>query len=90
METTLPPAKPKRHKGFLIFFLLLQALFLIWVIAGGINAQGVTCEGLSTQDCKDAKDIGTTIGVGLIIALWAATDIIIGGTYAVYRLVKGK
>lgn len=86
MNTT----KPKRRKGFLVFFILLQALFLVWVLTGGISAQGVGCEGLSAPDCEDAKAIGTTLGVGIIIAIWAAVDIIIGGTYAIYRLVKGK
>ncbi|MFD3939116.1 hypothetical protein ACFWSF_09270 [Streptomyces sp. NPDC058611] len=38
--------------------------------------------------CQDAGDVGTAIGVGLIIALWAAVDVILGITYAVYRLSR--
>lgn len=35
-----------------------------------------------------ASDTGTAIGVALIIGLWVATDVIVGGTYAIYRLAS--
>lgn len=47
------------------------------------------CAGLtesSLEACKDASDVGTTIGAGLIIGLWAAVDLILALTYFVYRL----
>ncbi|MGI5352455.1 hypothetical protein ACQEU8_30345 [Streptomyces sp. CA-250714] len=92
-----PPAAPpgeekpkKRHRIFWWFFVAIQAAFIVWLILGGLEAQGGSCEGLPPQECQDAKDVGTTIGVGLIIGLWAAVDIIVGGTYAVYRLTRRR
>ncbi|SEQ71590.1 hypothetical protein SAMN04487983_1007167 [Streptomyces sp. yr375] len=88
--TTAPPPK-KRHRIFLWIFLAVQILFLIWVITGAASGSGTPeeCRGLTGDNlklCKDASDVGTTIGVGLIIGLWAAADIILGFTYLVYRL----
>jgi hypothetical protein len=70
-------------------------LFLIWVIMGAASGSGTPeeCQGLTgdnLKSCEDASDIGTTIGVGLIIALWAAVDVILGVTYAVYRLARRR
>ncbi|MFE9338443.1 hypothetical protein [Streptomyces sp. NPDC007063] len=92
-----PPDEPKapkrKHRVFLWVFLAVQMAFLIWAIAGGMSGSGTPeeCRGLTgaeLQDCKDAADVGTTIGVGLIIALWAAVDFILLATYIVYRLSK--
>ncbi|MFC8096892.1 hypothetical protein [Streptomyces sp. NPDC057301] len=70
-------------------------MFLIWVIAGAASGSGTPeeCQGLtgdSLKSCEDAGDIGTTIGVGLVIAFWAAIDVILGVTYAVYRLARRR
>jgi hypothetical protein len=70
-------------------------LFLIWVIAGAATASGTPEEcrgrtGDSLKLCEDASDVGTTIGVGLVIALWAAVDVILGFTYVVYRLANRR
>jgi hypothetical protein len=46
--------------------------------------------GDALKTCKDAGDVGTTIGVGLIIGLWAAVDVILGFTYVVYRLASRR
>lgn len=35
-----------------------------------------------------ASDVGTSIGVGLVIGLWVAVDVIVGITYLIYRLAK--
>ncbi len=51
------------------------------------------CRGLTGGDltlCVDADDAGTAIGVGLVVALWAATDIILGFTYLVFRLARRR
>lgn len=82
-----PPEKRRRHI-FLWIFLAIQLVFVVWIAVGAHSAQQTSCSGLSAQDCANAKEVGTTIGVGLIIGLWAVVDIIVGGTYAVYRLVK--
>ncbi|MET7616713.1 hypothetical protein [Streptomyces sp. NPDC005408] len=68
----------------------MQVLFLIWIIVGvNSGSDDPSCEGLTgdaLQLCKDAGDAGTAIGVGLVIGLWAAVDIILGITYGIYRL----
>ncbi|TDD90465.1 hypothetical protein E1293_03535 [Actinomadura darangshiensis] len=75
-EAGAPPAK-HRHRVFPWVFLAVQIGFLIWIIAG-------------VNDCNgdSACQVGSTIGVGLIIALWVAVDIILGFTYLVFRLFK--
>ncbi|MBC9728819.1 hypothetical protein [Streptomyces sp. TRM68367] len=95
-EGPSPPAsgaKMKRPRRiFLWIFLLVQLLFVIWIITG-VNAASddPSCEGLTGEDlriCEEAGDVGTALGVGLIIALWAAVDIILGITYGIYRLSR--
>ncbi|MFI8218320.1 hypothetical protein [Streptomyces sp. NPDC085932] len=71
----------------------MQILFLIWVIAGAAITSGTPeeCHGLTGDNlelCEDAHDLGTTIGVGLIVAFWVATDFILALTYAIYRLAS--
>ncbi|MEU6540808.1 hypothetical protein [Streptomyces sp. NPDC047000] len=80
---------------FLWLFLAIQALFLIWVIAGAATGSGTPedCQGLTGDEldlCNDASNVGTTIGVGLVIALWAAVDVILGFSYVVYRLASRR
>ncbi|WP_230194643.1 hypothetical protein [Streptomyces coriariae] len=70
-------------------------MFLIWVITGASTASGTPedCRSLTGDDlklCEDASEVGTTIGVGLIIGLWAAVDVILGVTYVVYRLASRR
>ncbi|MEU5243761.1 hypothetical protein AB0G81_06530 [Streptomyces asoensis] len=70
-------------------------MFLIWVITGASNASGTPedCRSLTGDDlklCEDASEVGTTIGVGLIIGLRAAVDVILGFTYVVYRLANRR
>ncbi|WP_192582613.1 hypothetical protein [Streptomyces triticiradicis] len=89
-----PPAPPKkRHRVFFWFFLAVQILFLVWVIAGVASGNGTdeSCSGLtgdSLKTCQDAGDVGTTIGVGLIVAFWVAADFILALTYVIYRLAN--
>ncbi len=69
----------------------MQILFLIWVITGAASGSGTPddCRGLTGDDlrlCEDAGDVGTTIGVGLVIGPWATVDVVLGFTYVVYRL----
>ncbi|MCT9008319.1 hypothetical protein [Streptomyces rhizosphaerihabitans] len=87
-ESPAPPKK--RRRVFFWFFLAVQILFLVWVIAGAASGNGTpeSCSGLTGDNlktCQDAGDVGTTIGVGLIIGLWVATDFILALTYVIYR-----
>ncbi|MFE0489435.1 hypothetical protein [Streptomyces griseoaurantiacus] len=89
------PKPKKRRRIFLWFFLAVQILFLILVIVGAASGSGTPdeCRSLTGDDlklCEDANDVGTTIGVGLAIGLWAAVDVILGFTYLIYRLASRR
>ncbi|WP_217245335.1 hypothetical protein [Streptomyces sp. AC602_WCS936] len=91
---TGPPPK-KRHRVFPWVFLAVQILFLIWVITGAASGSGTPAQcrgrtGDALELCEDASDVGTAIGVWLVIVLWAATDIILGFTYLVFRLARRR
>lgn len=82
------PAKKKR-RIFLWFFLAVQVLFLVWIIAGANSGSTPTdCGSLSAQACRNAQDVGKGIGVALIIVVWFFTDAFLGVMYGVYRLAK--
>jgi len=87
------PAPHLRHKRRLfprwrIFTWLILAFnvgMLIWVIAGANT--GRSCGGLTGDallNCQ-AGQVGTGIGVGLIIGLWAAGDVILGVLWLITR-----
>lgn len=81
----------KHHRIFLWIFLAVQALFLFWIIAGVNGNDHASCKGMvgdALTTCQGAGDAGTAIGVGLVIVLWVAVDIILGITYGVYRLAR--
>lgn len=88
------PAPRKRRRIFLWFFLAVQVLFIAWLISGVNAASGSEdCTGLTgdaLQLCRDANDAGTAIGAGLIVGLWMATDVILGITYAIYRITRRR
>ncbi|MER5307563.1 hypothetical protein ABT034_07215 [Streptomyces sp. NPDC002773] len=92
-----PPASPatgtpprKKARVFLWVFLAIQVLFLLWAILGASSGAGTPddCGTLDQKTCNDAESAGTAIGVGLLILLWAAVDVILGVSYAIYRLAK--
>ena len=88
-STTAPPPAPARRKRrvFLWVFLAVQAIFVLWLITGGITADhGVThCTG---PDCKGATEAGSAIGIGLIVVFWMVVDVILGIGYGVYKLAR--
>ncbi|MFE7168269.1 hypothetical protein [Streptomyces sp. NPDC057616] len=80
---------------FLWFFLGVQILFLLWVISGIASGGGTpdSCKGMTgdaLKTCEDVGDVGTTIGVGLIVGFWVAADFILGLTYLLYRLASRR
>lgn len=79
--------KPKKRKRvFMWFFLAVQAIFIIWIIAGANSASSSgNCNGLDKASCDAATAVGTGIGVALVIGLWVAVDIILGIIYLVVR-----
>lgn len=89
-EIIAPAEKPRKKKRiFMWFFLVVQLLFLIAVIAG-ISSGGDTsnCGSLSQADCEAAGQIGTGIGVALIFVAWAIVDVILGIGYIVVKLAR--
>jgi hypothetical protein len=98
------PAKPRRRRRiFLWAFLAVQALFVFLVIlqaasGGNIHAEAAAyCHAHPSQflpfsqcvsDYGDGGKVGTAIGAGLLVVLWAVADIIMGTGYVVYRLAK--
>ncbi len=50
-------------------FMIVNALFLVWIIAGVSDRASEDCPP-GDQVCIDASDVGTGIGVALIIVLW--------------------
>lgn len=60
--------------------LAFNLLMLIWVIGGAAGSSGdaTDCGSLDQETCNAAEDIGTGIGVILLIVLWALGDIILG------------
>jgi hypothetical protein len=85
-EMQQPPVKKKRHI-FRWVFLAIQVLFLIWIISG-VNSASDNCDGevgAALDACQAGTAVGAGIGVGIVIFLWAAVDIILGITYLIFR-----
>ena len=82
----------KKRRVFLWVFLLVQLLFIIWIIAGVSSGAGTPedCEGLSEETCNAAADVGTSIGVALIIGVWVVVDFLLAVIYGVYRLATRR
>lgn len=89
----LTPAPVKRRRRvFMWTFLAVQALFVVWIVAGLASAGSdpSTCGTLSAKACSDAAAVGTGIGVMLIVGLWVAVDFILAVSYGIYRLATRK
>lgn len=66
--------------------LLFDALVLLWLVVG-VNAAdnaGEDCRG--EELCENANDLGTALGAGFVVFLWAAGAVILG----VVRLVANR
>lgn len=83
------PRQPKKRKIriFTWIILAINVLFLVWAIAAGVSGSGnaSNCGTLDQQTCNDAAHAGTAIGIGLLIFLWAAVDVILGIIWLVTR-----
>lgn len=74
-----PPATAKRGmRKFSWVIIIVNVIFLAWVIAGIASAgHGTNCGTLDQETCDAAQGIGATIGVGIIFLLWAFVDFIL-------------
>lgn len=91
-EDRYAPPRRRKRRVFPWAFLAIQALFVIWVIAGVASGQSAAagCHDryLTHAQCASASDAGTAIGVGLVVALWVAVDVILGVSYGIWRLAR--
>lgn len=76
-----------RFRPFTWVMLVINVLFLIWIIVGIAGASGTPedCGTLSAEACNAAEGVGTAIGAGLIIGLWVAADVILGVLWLITR-----
>ena len=78
-QATMHGKPRKKRRVFLWVFLAIQVIFLVWLIVGISSvAHSHDCTGLTPAECTSAKQVGGTIGAGLVVALWVATDVILG------------
>jgi hypothetical protein len=88
-EGATQPRKPRRI--FMWVFLAIQVVFVYWVFVGSRSGDDKACADLTGDAlklCQDAGDVGTFIGVGMIVGVWVAVDLILGISYAVYRFAR--
>lgn len=77
---TMVPVAPPVKRGLRKlswFILLVNVLFLVWIIVGASSSKATNCGTLSAADCTTATQIGTGIGAVLIVVLWAVVDVIL-------------
>jgi len=70
----------RNWRKFTWFILVIQVIFVIWIIAGASSASS-NCDGLVGDEldiCQAGTAIGAGLGIGIIIFLWAFVDIILG------------
>jgi hypothetical protein len=95
-ESVKPPEPRKQRKPrrvALWTLIIWSALCGIWVIAGANSAQDANdCAAERTPDlvklCQDATDVGTGIGVALIIGLWTFVTFCIMAVTVIVRLSR--
>ncbi len=92
-----PPSAPDQNvrgrskwprRWFKLSFVTLQVVFLVWVVGGARSGARtpLKCGVLNPHDCNAAQNLGTAIGVGVIIVIWVLVDIVLGVSYAMARL----
>jgi hypothetical protein len=80
LATTIRTERRKRGiigRLFLFLFWLFNILMLIWLI-GGLASTGDSFASATSEAQKAGAAIGTAIGMGLILAIWAAGALILG------------
>lgn len=78
----------KSWRKFTWLILVVQVLFIVWIVTG-VSSVSDSCSGLTGTDldvCQAGTAIGAGIGVGLILVLWAVVDVIL----LVVWLVTGR
>lgn len=87
MRTMQGASRSRKRLGFLpdwrIFsyiILAINVLFLVLIIVAvaGSSGHATDCGTLDQDTCDAAKNVGTTIGVGIVVGFWVAADVILG------------
>ena len=81
----------KRRRVFLWIFLAVQVLFAILIVIAVASLDGTPaeCEGsFDVESCNAEDDAYQAAAVWIAITVWAAVDIILGVSYAIYRLTR--
>ena len=102
--TTTPAPPRRKRRVFWPIFAAMQALFALWAVItaafGGAtlhdqavawcHAHPLNTSGTFAQCVADygGGKAGVALGVGAVITVWAVADIIVGGTYAIWRLAR--
>lgn len=68
--------------------LAVQVLFIIWIVAGANSASDSCSTDEYSDACRAGQAIGTAIGIGLVIFLWALVDVILGVVWLVTNKSK--
>ena len=69
----------RNWRKFTWFILIVQILFVIWLVTG-VSGAASNCDGevgTALEVCQAGTAIGAGIGVGIIVFLWALVDIIL-------------
>jgi hypothetical protein len=66
--------------------LAFNVLMLIWLIAGISTVGNNDCASQTYADaCQTGADVGASIGIGIILFVWALGDVILGVVWMVTR-----
>ncbi len=89
-DPTAPTAPPRRRRRvFLWVFLVIQALFIAWLVSGIVgDAHGTCSPDLTAHACAAAKEAGGGIAVLVIVFVWMFVDVALGVGYGIYRLSR--
>jgi hypothetical protein len=84
----LRPAGPVviRRRAALIFLVLLQLLFLAWLVR--VATAEVDCTGLTYEQCETSQAIGAGVGVGAVLFLWFCTNLFLAVLVWLFRLAR--
>ena len=80
MATITRTEKRKRGffgKVFMILFWIFNTLMLLWLVAG-IKATSTGVAEATSEAAKAGAVVGSAIGIGMIMAVWAAGAVILG------------
>lgn len=91
-----PPVRPaSRHRRFprwrpLTWVILAFNLLMpVWLVVG-VSAASDSGEECVDELCRDANDVGTAIGAGVVLFIWMAGAVILGVIWLVTNKSSGR